>query len=94
MRKLLLTSAGLQNKIVADQFRKFINKEEGTIHALFIPTAAVDDTAKAMLPKCRADLLSAGILDCNIDEYNLDYLLSYKELISSSLSCFLTTVYL
>lgn len=79
MRKLLLTSTGFENKNFEKMFLREIGKDAGKIKVIFVPTAAIDDEAKEMLPECMNDLLNAGILPDNILTYDLDYLLSFKE---------------
>lgn len=61
MKKILLTSAGFENPRVQECFLELLGKPAGEARALFIPTAAIDDEARAVLPKCRGDLLGAGI---------------------------------
>ena len=50
--KILLTSAGLETEELQDYFVKMLDKEMNSVRALFIPTAAVDAGAIAVLPKC------------------------------------------
>ena len=59
--KILLTSAGLETEELQDYFVKMLDKEMNSVRALFIPTAAVDAGAIAVLPKCVNDLLKCGI---------------------------------
>lgn len=80
MRKILLTSAGFENPRLADIFLELVDKAPHDIHALFIPTAAIDVDAIAMLPKCMDDLLNAGILAHNITVFDLHCGLPYDEL--------------
>lgn len=80
MKRIILTSAGFENKNIENLFLKFINKSTDTAKALWIPTAAIDDGAKAFLPKCMKDLLNAGLKKENITVYDLDYKMTYKEL--------------
>lgn len=79
MKKILLTSTGFENKKFEKLFLKELGKESEKIKVIFVPTAAIDDEAKKMLPKCMNDLLNAGILTDNILTYNLDYLISFEE---------------
>ena len=76
MKRLLLTSTGFSNKRFSSLFLEKINKKPEEIKVIFIPTAATDDDAKAMLPYCYQDLTSIGILSENIFIYDLRYLLS------------------
>lgn len=81
MKKIFLTSAGFHNKIVEQKFLELAQKPAADIKALWIPTAAVNDDAKAMLPVCMNDLLNAGVLPSNITIYDLDYSMDYEEII-------------
>lgn len=78
--KILLTSAGFENKRIENKFKELVGKKPEVTKALFIPTAANFPEAIAVLPKCKADLLNAGIPEENITEYNLDRNMSYEEL--------------
>ncbi len=80
MKKLILTSAGFENKEIEQKFLAMVNKPSNEIKAIWIPTAAIDEDAVAVLPKCMVDLLNTGILAENIKIYNLDYVLQYEEL--------------
>lgn len=80
MKKIILTSAGFENKLIEQKFLEMVNKPSNEIKALWIPTAAIDEAAKAVLPKCMDDLLNAGILFENIKTYNLDYVMRYEEM--------------
>lgn len=78
IRKILLTSAGFSNKNIEKLFLTLVGIEPQYVKALFIPTAAINDDSKAMLPYCRQDLTHAGILDKNIITYNLDRPLDFE----------------
>ncbi len=80
VRKILLTSSGFENKRIMEFFHKLVDKEPGKIKALFIPTAAIDADAIAVLPKCMNDLLSAGIPAENITVFDLHGNMPYEEL--------------
>jgi len=80
MRKILLTSAGFENKRLLETFKGFFQKESSKIKALFIPTAAINVGAIAVLPKCMTDLLSAGIEEKNITVFDLHRSMSNEEL--------------
>lgn len=77
--KLLLTSTGLKNKEFQGEFLKNMKKDIRDTKVIFVPTAANDDEAKALLPSCKEDLTNLGILENNILVYDLDYLLTYEE---------------
>lgn len=80
MKRIILTSAGFENENIKDIFLEFIGKPADSAKALWIPTAAIDDDAKAVLPKCINDLLNAGLKKENITVYDLDYKMTYEEL--------------
>jgi len=80
MKKIILTSAGFENKKIEKKFHDMVNKPSNEIKAIWIPTAAIDDDAKAVLPKCMDDLLNTGISAKNIKTYNLDYVMQYEEM--------------
>lgn len=69
--RVLLTSAGLETKVIQDFFIELINKDMADVKALFIPVAAIDADAIAVLPKCMNDLLKCGIPDKNIKMYDM-----------------------
>ena len=79
-KKLLLTSAGFENPLVQACFLELLGKPPAAARALFIPTAAIDQDAKAVLPKCRGDLLGAGILPEHITDFDLDRPMDLDEL--------------
>lgn len=78
--KVLLTSAGFENKNIEKTFLNLVNKNPDLIKALFIPTAAISPDAIAVLPKCMDDLLNSGILKENIVVYDMHKKISWKEL--------------
>ncbi len=71
MRKILLTSSGFENRRIMEIFHGLLNKKPGELRALFIPTAAIDPDAIAVLPKCMNDLLAAGVLPEHIAVFDL-----------------------
>lgn len=78
--KILLTSAGLETEELQDYFVKMLDKEMNSVRVLFIPTAAVDAGAIAVLPKCMNDLLKCGISESNIKVYDMHKGMELKEL--------------
>lgn len=80
MKKILLTSAGFENPNIQRCFLELLGKPEEEARALFIPTAAIDEDARAVLPKCRGDLLGAGVLAEHITDFDLDRAMSAEEL--------------
>jgi len=69
--RVLLTSAGLETEELQDYFMELMGKDMSGVKALFIPVAAINAGAVAVLPKCMNDLLKCGILDKNIRVYDL-----------------------
>lgn len=59
--RVLLTSCGLETGAIKQSFLEMLQKEPEKATALFIPTAAIDPGAIAVLPKCMNDLLKCGI---------------------------------
>lgn len=80
MSGIILTSTGLENPVIEKEFLQMLRKNAEEASALWIPTAAIDEEAKAVLPKCRNDLLRAGFQRENIYTYDLDYVMVYEEL--------------
>lgn len=78
--RLILSSAGLENEVLKSQFLKLLNKDVKDVHPLFIPTAAIDPGAIAVLPKCMNDLLKCGIPEENITVFDLHRNMSPEEL--------------
>lgn len=78
--RVLLTSAGLETKEIQEFFVELINKDMSLVKALFIPTAAIDADAVAVLPKCMNDLLKCGILNENIRVFDLHRGMEMEEL--------------
>ncbi len=69
--RVLLTSAGLETEEIKEYFVKMLGKDVAEVKALFIPTAAIDAGAIAVLPKCMNDLLKCGIRNENIRVFDL-----------------------
>lgn len=80
MKKLLLTSAGFENENLRQIFLQLVGKKPEDIRALWIPTAATDDDARAVLPKCMGDLALSGIPYRNITTYDLYRPMELEEL--------------
>ena len=54
---------------VKEAFLELVGKEPSQIKALWVPTAAVDEEAHAVLAKCMEDLFNTGIRAENIMVY-------------------------
>ncbi len=81
MKKVLLTSSGFENIRILKVFVDLLeNKGMSEVRALFIPTAAVDSEAIAVLPKCMNDLLYAGIPADRITVFDLHCSMTQEEL--------------
>ncbi len=80
MKKLLLTSTGLATPKIREAFLELLGKAPEQAKALFIPTAAIDEEAKAVLPKCFGDLTGIGFSKQNIVTYDLDRPMDLEEL--------------
>ena len=78
--RVLLTSAGLETVEIQHYFMDMINKDMAVTKALFIPTAAQDADAIAVLPKCMNDLLKCGIQNKNVRVFDLHKGMSIGEL--------------
>lgn len=78
--KVLLTSAGFENKRIKETFLALTGKKPEDIKAVFIPVAAIDADAIEVLPKCLHDLLDCGIPKDNIRVYDLHADISREEL--------------
>jgi len=80
MQKIILTSTGFTNKNIKERFLELVNISANKINVIFIPTAAITEDAKRMIPICKNQLLNAGILENNIYTYDLDRIMSCDEI--------------
>jgi len=71
LRKILLTSSGFENQRIEKAFHGLFEKKPKDRKAIFVPTAAIDADAIAVLPKCMNDLLHTGIEPKNIMVFDL-----------------------
>lgn len=78
--RVMLSSVGLENEVIQSCFLKLLNKNVKDVHPLFIPTAAIDPGAIAVLPKCMNDLLKCGIPEENVTVFDLHRNMSLEEL--------------
>lgn len=78
--RVLLSSAGLENDTIQSFFVSLITKDMAQVRALFIPTAAINPGAIAVLPKCMNDLLKCGIPEKNITVFDLHRCMDLEEL--------------
>ncbi|MBI2669202.1 Type 1 glutamine amidotransferase-like domain-containing protein [Candidatus Woesearchaeota archaeon] len=77
--ELLLTSTGLANEIIRDQFLKLIRKAVSTIKVIFIPTASRTKEKLNYVQEAKQELLDLGVLRKNIKTVNLDTKVNYAE---------------
>lgn len=80
MKKILLTSTGLENINIKNKFLKLLTKDIRDTKVLFIITAANDPDAVRILSKCLDDLTSCNILDKNITIYDMHTLITMEEI--------------
>lgn len=88
MMRAMLTSSGLENRRITEEFLRLLDKPPTQCRALFIPTAAIDPDAIAVLPKCMNDLLSIGIPPEGIAVFDLHRALSFDELCAYDIAYF------
>lgn len=69
--RVMLTSCGLETEQIKMSFLEMLGKDPRDTKALFIPTAAIDADAIAVLPKCMNDLLKCGVPKENIRVFDL-----------------------
>ena len=79
MTKLLLTSTGLANQNITNQFLQIIDKPVSQIKIIFIPTASRNDEELHYVQESKKELLDLGILENNIKTLNLDKPVSFQE---------------
>ncbi len=80
MPKLLLTSTGLVNQNITNQFLQIINKPVSQIKIIFVPTAARTEEELKYVNESKKELLDLGILENNIKTINLDKPVLFKEI--------------
>ncbi len=81
MKKILLTSTGLDNKNIEKKFLELLNKNVQEVKVLFIITAANDPCAVRILSECLDDLTNCGIKEENIMIYDMHKLISKDEIV-------------
>ncbi|WP_264174176.1 peptidase E [Clostridium estertheticum] len=59
---------------------KLVNIPADKIKVIFIPTAAISEDAKGVIPVCKNQRLNTGILENNIYTYDLDRIMSCDEI--------------
>jgi len=79
MTKLLLTSTGLANQNIKNQFLQIIDKPVSQIKIIFVPTAARSEEELKYVNESKRGLLDLGIPKHNIKTLNLDKSVSFQE---------------
>ena len=79
-RKVLLTSTGFTNKNIERMFLTHVDSLPDKLKCLFVTAAAVTEDAKSMIPLCKEDLTSAGVLSRNIITYNFEHEMSVEDM--------------
>jgi len=80
MTKLLLSSAGLTNQNITNQFLQIINKPVSQIKIIFIPTASRSKEELEYVDKSKKELLNLGITENNIKTLNLENSVSFQDI--------------
>lgn len=78
--RLMLTSCGIETETIKEHFMRWLGKSPTDTKALFIPTAAINADAIAVLPACMDDLLKCGIPKENITVFDLHRNMEMQEL--------------
>lgn len=79
MTKLLLTSTGLANQKITNQFLQIIDKPVSQIKIIFVPTASRSEEELKYVDESKKELLDLGILENNIKTLNLNKPASFQE---------------
>lgn len=72
MKNILLTSTGLEHKVVADKFLSIIPKDANELKILFIPTASRTEEEMFFVRKSLNELLQVGINNNNVTWFDPD----------------------
>lgn len=79
MTKLLLTSTGLANQNITNQFLQIIDKPVSQIKIIFVPTASRSEEELKYVNESKKELLDLGISEINVKTLNLDRPVSFDE---------------
>lgn len=79
MKKLLLTSTGLANQNITNQFLQIIDKPVSQIKIIFVPTASRSEEELKYVDESKKELLDLGVLENNIKTLNLDKPVLFQE---------------
>ncbi|MBI9011504.1 MAG: Type 1 glutamine amidotransferase-like domain-containing protein [Clostridiales bacterium] len=80
MKKLILSSSGFDNRKIGDKFIELIGMKPNMIKVLFIPTAAVTESQKNIIPLCKNELIDIGIEECHITSYDFEEPMTIDEM--------------
>jgi len=72
MKRLLLTSSGLSNTAIKQEFLNLVGKPVKEIIVLFVPTASRSEDDLFYVEKARHQLLNLGVLEKNIIDFVVD----------------------
>lgn len=76
--KLLLTSAGLSNEIIAEEFRKLLDKPMEQVKVIFIPTASRTEEERYYVNISKQELIDLGIIEIKV--LDIDHEITYDEI--------------
>ena len=79
MKNVLLTSTGLEHKVVADKFLSIIPKNACELKILFIPTASRTEEEMFFVRKSLKELLSVGVNNDNVVWFDPDNLSTHRD---------------
>ncbi len=79
MTKLLLTSTGLANQNIKNQFLQIIDKPISQVKIIFVPTASRSEEELKYVDESKKELLDLGIPENNIKTLNLDKPVSFQD---------------
>lgn len=77
---IFLTSAGFDNKEILRRFVESLPKTREFPKLLFVPTAAITDGGREMLPFCRQEIADAGFPETGVLEVQISEIASLPEL--------------
>ena len=80
MKNLILTSNGLCNETINNEFLNMLIVPVNTLRCLFIPTAAITKKSQELIPYYFNQLLDLGIQSGNITTYNCDRYINDEEI--------------
>ena len=79
MKKIILTSAGLSNQKITEEFLRLLNKPASETKIIFVPTASRTEEELFYVNKSKKQLFHIGVKDENIKVLHLDHEVFYDE---------------